>query len=50
VELIAPLVNDGAHFHAFRKLMLNWFDRRILILYRGLYIIVMSIPVFRSAT
>jgi len=50
-ELIAPLVNDGAHFHAFRKLMLNWFDRLpILILYRDLYIIVISISVFSSAT
>jgi hypothetical protein len=47
--LIALLVNDGAHFHAFRKLMLSWFDRPILILYRELYTIVMSIPVFSSA-
>jgi len=27
---MAPLVNDGAHFHAFRRLVLNWFDRPIL--------------------
>jgi len=25
-ELITPLVNDGVLFHAFRNLMLNWFD------------------------
>ena len=45
-KLIVPLVIDGAHFHAFRKLMLNWFDRLpILNLYRKLYNILMSIPV-----
>ena len=51
-ELIIPLVNGGAYFHAFRKLMsmLNWFDRPTLILYRELHIIVMSIPVFLSPT
>ena len=48
--VIALLVNDGAHFHTFRKLMLNWFYRPILILYRELYIIVVSIPVFSSST
>ena len=49
-ELIASLVNDGTHFHAFRKFMLNWFDRSLLILYRELYTVIVSIPVFLSAT
>jgi len=51
-ELIAPLVNDGTPFYAFRKLMLNCFDYLIdpYVYYRELYIITMSIPVFSSAT
>jgi len=40
-ELIAPLVNDSVLFHAFRKLMLNWFDYLIDL-------IVMTILVFSS--
>jgi hypothetical protein len=51
-ELIAALVNVGAHLHTFRKLMLNWFDYLIdpYLSYIASCTPLSSIPVFLSAT